>query len=43
LKMFIIDDADSILKLRHETNWCVCQTASIKRNELSSQNDLPTE
>jgi superfamily II DNA/RNA helicase len=40
LKMFIIDDADSILKLRHETKLMRCQTASIKRNVLSSRNDF---
>jgi hypothetical protein len=40
LKMFIIDDADSILKLRHETKLMRCQTASIKHNVLSSQNDF---
>jgi hypothetical protein len=34
LKMFILDDADPILRLRHETKSCVFQTASIKRSEL---------
>jgi superfamily II DNA/RNA helicase len=43
LKMFIIDDADSILKLRHETKLMRMSNSIKKRNVLSSRNDLLVE